>query len=146
VATHEETIVKHALLGGVFVVALANVAAAQGTNIHSCYGGSGSEFSLAADTQTFNYTATISGTTVAYVATLDVFHNGVRKGTYTQVVALPPVEGYRFSAAVDLSQFGLNSGDNVTFRLSVTGLTFGKLMGVHTLLGLVAPPEKQTTN
>jgi hypothetical protein len=97
---------------------------------------------LSPDIQTFNYDATISGTTVAYVATLDVFHNGVRKGTYVQVVALPPVEGYRFSAAVDLSQFGLKAGDNVTFRLQVTGLAWGKPLGFHTLLGIVALPEK----
>jgi hypothetical protein len=138
--------VKHLLLVGSMVVGLSNAVHAQGIDVHTCYGPSGTEVELTSGTETFQYTATISGTTVAYVATLDVFHNGVRKGTYTQVVALPPVEGYRFSAAVDLSQFGLKSGDNVTFRLAVTGLTFGKLMGVHTLLGLVAPPEKQTTN
>ena len=67
---------KHALLGGMFVVVLANVAAAQGTNIHSCLGSSGSEISLSPDIQTFNYDATISGTSVAYVATLDVFSDG----------------------------------------------------------------------
>ena len=137
---------KQLLLVSSMVVGLSTAVHAQGIDVHTCYGPSGTEVGLTAGTETFHYNATISGTTLAYVATLDVFHNGVRKGSYTQVVALPPVEGYRFSAAVDLSQFGLKAGDNVTFRLNVVGLTFGKLMGVHTLFGIVAPPEKQTTN
>lgn len=127
-------------------MALANVAVAQGSEIHSCYGPSGSHFALSADTQTFNYQATISGATVAYAATLEVYHNGVLKTTSAQVVLLPP-PSYEFIAPVDMSSWGLRSGDAVTFRLKVVRLgLFGGLLASHSLTGDVVcqSPESKT--
>ena len=136
----EETIVKQALLVGGLMMALANVAVAQGSEIHSCYGPSGSHFALEADTQTFNYQATISGATVAYVATLEVYHNGILKSTTAQVVVLPP-PSYEFNAPVNMSSWGICPGDAVTFRLKVVRLgLFGGLLATHSLTGDVVPP------
>jgi len=132
--------VKHVLLVGSMIVGFANAAAAQGADIHTRCGPSGSHFSLAADTQTFNYEATVSGSTEAYVVVLEVYHNGALRSTTTQVVLFPP-QSYLFSASVDMSSWGLRAGDNVTFRLNVLGLTFGNLLATHSLIGDVVAPE-----
>jgi len=122
------------------IIGFANLAAAQGADIHTHCGSNGSHFSLAADTQTFNYEATISGSTVAYVVVLDVYHNGALRSSTTEVVLFPP-PSYQFSASVNTSSWGLRAGDNVTFRLRVLGLTFGNLLASHTLIGDVVPAE-----
>lgn len=124
---------KHALLVGSLVVALANTAAAQGSEVYTRLGGNGSHFNLSLDTQTFHYEATISGSTLAYVATLEVFHNGVLKATSVQAGA--PLISMNFAAQVDMSAWGLASGDQVTFRLKVVAVGLGHLLASHTVTG-----------
>ena len=131
---------KHLLLVGGMVVALSNIAAAQGTNIHTRCGESGSSFSLAAGTQVFNYEATISGASVAYVATLEVYLNGVVKSVTSQVVLFPSTS-YLFAAPVDMSSWGLKAGDQVTFRLKVVKLGLPQILAVHSMTGDVTPSE-----
>ena len=131
---------KHLLLVGSMVVALSNIAAAQGTNIHTRCGENGSSFSLAAGTQVFNYEATISGASVAHVATLEVYHNGVVKSVTSQVVLFPSTS-YVFAAPVDMSSWGLRVGDQVTFRLKVVKLGLPQSLAVHSMTGVVTPAE-----
>jgi hypothetical protein len=126
---------KHALLVGSLVVALANTAAAQGSEVYTRLGENGSHFNLAADTQTFLYEATVSASTLAYVATLEVFHNGVLKATSAQAGA--PLIKLNFAAQVDMSAWGLASGDQVTFRLNVVAVGLGQLLASHTVTGNV---------
>ena len=130
---------KQALLVGALIIGLSNVAAAQGVEVHTCYGPSGTHIPVPADTQTFNYEATVSGGFAAYTVFLDVFHNGVLKSTTLQVVLFPP-PNYLFNVAVNMSSWGLTAGDHVTFRCRVVGLAFGKLLASHTLIGDVVPP------
>jgi hypothetical protein len=130
--------VKHALLVVGLVVAFANLAAAQGADIHTRCGESGSHFTLAADTQTFNYEASISGCSVAFVATLEVFHNGILKSLSVKTVLIPP-PCYQFTAPVDMSSWGLAPGDQVTFRLTVVRLGSTNVIASHTLTGDVVP-------
>jgi hypothetical protein len=119
------------------VVGLSNLAAAQGTNIHTCLGANGSEFLLDAATQVFNYEATVSGCSVAHVTTLEVFHNGVLKASFSQVMVAPP-PAYLFAAPVDMTKWGLKAGDTVTFRLKVVRLgLFGPILATHSLTGNV---------
>lgn len=130
---------KIALLIGSIVLALANVANAQGSEIYTRCGESGSHFALAADTQTFNYEASISGCSVAFVATLEVFHNGILKTVAVKTVLFPP-PCYQFNAPVDMSSWGLLPGDQVTFRLTVVRLGSTHVLASHTLTGDVVPP------
>ena len=140
----EETIVKNVLLAGSMLVGLANAASAQITEIHSCYGPSGSHFVLGPETQTFNYQATISGATVAYVATLDVYLNGNLQTTSSQVVVAPP-PSYLFSAPVNMASWGLRPGDAVTFRLRVVRLgSYGGLLAAHSLTGDVVAVKSES--
>lgn len=125
---------KNTLLVGVMLAAFAQVAAAQGADIHTRCGENGGHISIAADTQVFNYEATVSGTTVAFIGVLEVFHNGVLKSSNLQVVLLPP-PSYVFDAPVNMSNWGLQAGDQVTFRFKVLKLGSGALLGCHTLIG-----------
>jgi hypothetical protein len=122
------------------VVGLAQVAAAQGADIHTRCDENGSHFSLSASTQVFNYEATISGATVAHVATLEVYHNGVLKSVTAQVVLLPP-PSYVFAAPVNMGTWGLRAGDQVTFRLKVVKLGSSQVLATHTMTGDVTPDE-----
>jgi hypothetical protein len=131
--------VKNALLAGSIVFVLSNVANAQGSEIYTRCGPSGSHFTLAADTQTFNYEASISGCSVAFVATLEVFHNGILKSTTANTVLLPP-PCYQFNAPVNMSSWRLAPGDQVTFRLTVVRLGSTNVLASHTLTGDVVPP------
>jgi len=136
--------VKQVLLVGSMVVALSNIAVAQGSEVYTRCGSCGSHFDLAADTQLFNYEATISGVTGAYVATLEVYHNGVLKASVPQVVVgSPPI--YLFAAPVDMATWGLRAGDQVTFRLRVVRLG-GGLLSLHTTIGDVVPAECESAN
>jgi len=132
--------VKHAILVVGLVVALANAASAQITEVHTRCGENGSTFSLAAGTQVFNYEATISGASVAHVATLEVYHNGVVKSVTSQVVLFPSTS-YVFAAPVDMSSWGLRVGDQVTFRLKVVKLGLPQILAVHSMTGVVTPAE-----
>jgi hypothetical protein len=130
--------VKQALLVGAMMVGCAGIASAQGTDIHTRCGESGSHFNLSADTQVFTYEATISPCTLAYVATLEVYHNGVLKAVKSQIVLLP--QAYTFTTPIDMSSWGLKPGEQVTFRLKVVSLgLLGNLLASHTTIGDVIP-------
>ena len=133
------TIVKNALVVGAVLFASANVASAQGMEIHSRWGDSGTQIALPADTQCFNYEATITGGVAAYMIVLDVYHNGVLKEVHTQVVLWPRLQ-YKYSVPVELGCWGLATGDTVTFKCRVVGLNLGNLLATHTLTGNVVPP------
>lgn len=125
---------KHSLLVGIIMAGFAQVAAAQGADIHTRCGENGGHVSIAADTQVYSYEATISGCSVAYIATLEVFHNGVLKASSVQVVLFPPTS-YLFASPVNMSNWGLREGDQVTFRLKVAKLGSGSLLACHSLIG-----------
>lgn len=131
---------KQALLVGSMLFGFANLAWAQGADIHTRCGESGSNFNLAVSTPVFSYEATISGCTVAFMATLEVYHNGVLKEVNAQTVLLPQAE-YAFAAPVDMSSWGLKPGDTVTFRLKVVRLGLGGLLASHSLTGDVTPAQ-----
>ncbi|HZL72623.1 MAG TPA: hypothetical protein VFC86_09190 [Planctomycetota bacterium] len=131
---------KHAILVVGLVVGLANAASAQITEVHTRCGENGSHFSLAAGTSVFNYEATICGATVGYVATLEVFHNGILKHVSAQVVLFPP-PGYLFASAVNMGSWGLTPGDQVTFRLKVVRLGSTQILAGHLMTGDVTPAE-----
>jgi len=135
--------VKQTILGGVLCVVLSNVAYAQGTNIHSRLGECGSHTVITADTQSYCYEATISGTTLAYVATLDVFHNGVRKASFLQTVLIPPPV-HAFNAPIAMESWGLKPGDTITFSLKV--VSGGKILAHHVTYGDVVEAIRTTTN
>lgn len=125
---------KHSLLVGVVLAAFAQVAGAQGADIHTRCGENGGHISICESTQVFNYEATISGVAVGYIATLEVYHNGVLKASIVQAVLFPP-PAYVFAAPVNMSTWGLRAGDEVTFRLKVVKLGSGSLLGCHSLIG-----------
>ena len=131
---------KHSILVVGLVVGLANAASAQITEVHTRCGENGSHFSLPAGTPVFNYEATISGASVAYVATLEVYLNGVVKSVTSQVVLFPSTS-YLFAAPVDMSSWGLKAGDQVTFRLKVVKLGLPQILAVHSMTGDVTPSE-----
>ena len=121
------------------LVGFAGVASAQGTDIHTRCGENGSHFSLSAGTQLFTYEAVIAPCTLAYAATLEVYHNGILKAVKTQLVLLP-FNGYTFTSPIDMSSWGLRPGDQVSFRLKAVSLgIFGSLLSSHTLIGDVVP-------
>jgi hypothetical protein len=132
--------VKHAILVVGFAVALANSASAQITEVHTRCLENGSHFSLSADTQVFNYEAAISGATAGYVATLEVYHNGVLKSVVTQAVVLPP-PSFLFATPVNMGAWGLKPGDQVTFRLKVVKLGSMQILATHSLTGDVTADE-----
>lgn len=121
------------------VLGISNVASAQGMEIHNRYGDSGTHFQLPADTQVFNYGATITGGQVAYQIILRVYHNDVLKATSSKTVALPPPV-YEYSTPVNMSGWGLRPGDNVTFVCTVVSLSLGKILAVDYLYGDVVAP------
>ena len=129
---------KHTFLAVGLMIALANTASAQITEIHSRCTENGGHITIAEDTQVFNYEATISGTSVAFIATLEVYHNGILKASSVQAVLFPP-PSYLFTAPVNMANWGLHAGDQVTFRLKVVKLGSGNLLGTHTMTGDVTP-------
>jgi len=131
--------VKQALLVGALVLGMADVSFAQGMDIHNRFGPSGTHFLLPSDTQSFQYEASISGSTVAYQVVLEVFLNGVLKAVNLETVLLPPPV-YQYSCPIDMSSWGLRPGDTVVFRAKVVGLTLGKILASDVLIGDVAPP------
>ena len=126
---------KQALLVGSLVVGLSNLAFAQGSEVYTRWGTSGSTISLAADTQVFQYDATVSESTLASVATLEVYHNGVLKCVRTQLG--DPMLPLNFSAQVDMASWGLRAGDTVTFRLKVSAIGTGQIL----IVSVVGTPE-----
>jgi hypothetical protein len=133
ISKEEDTLHKVLLIGALFV-AVADVALAQGMDIQNRFGPSGTHFQLPADTQAFNYEATITGGTVSYRIEFKVFVNGVLKLSAEEVVApAPPV--YHYSSLVNMSTWGLKPGDVVTFQASVVDLVQGNVLDVDYLYG-----------
>ena len=131
---------KKSLLVVALVLGLSDVASAQGMDIHNRYGASGTHFDLPANTQTFNYGATITGGTLAYKVSLQVYHNDVLKAVFLRIVALPPPE-YQYSQNVNMGGWGLKPGDDVTFVCTVIGLALGNILDVDYLHGDVVEPQ-----
>lgn len=128
---------KQSLIVGGLWVLLSNVAVAQGTDIHSKLGPSGSHFPLSAGTQSFTYEATISGNQVAYIVFLDVYHNGVLKETKTQIMLFPPLS-YEYSASLSMVKWGLKVGDVVAFKCRIVAVGTGIVLASHVLIGDVS--------
>ena len=133
---------KQALLVGTLVFGLSNLAVAQGSEVHSRLGQNGSTIQISEDTQVFSYEATVSGSTLASVATLEVYHNGVLKCVRTQVG--DPMLPLNFSAQVDMASWGLRAGDTVTFRLKVSAIATGQILALYGLTGEVGLPMPKT--
>lgn len=131
---------KQTLLVVALVVGVSNVASAQGMEIHNRYGASGTHFDLPANTQNFNYGATITGGTLAYKILLQVYHNDVLKGVFIKIVALPPAE-YQYSQNITMGAWGLKPGDKVTFICTAVGLALGNILDVDYLHGDVVEPQ-----
>jgi hypothetical protein len=132
-----EELVKHAFVGVVALIALSNEAMAQGVEVHTRWGGSGSHVTLSPQTQVFGYEATVSGATVPYEVKLQVLHNGVLKFTNSRVVP-NPIPPFFYSYPVGMGTWGLAAGDSVTFVLTVTDIATGAVLATHNLIGEVA--------
>jgi hypothetical protein len=128
--------VKHLIVMGILSFA-AGDAFAQGSDINSRWGPSGSHFTLSSSTQSFLYEATISGMANPYEVKLQVFHNGVLKLTDVKPVHIP-FHPFLYSCPVGMGAWGLQSGDTVTFVLTVTDMATGAVLGTHCLIGDVA--------
>jgi len=126
--------VKQALVVAVLFGAVATEALAQGADINTRWGPSGSHFSLSAGTQTFGYEATITGATAPFEVKLEVYHNGVLKFTDVKVVPIP-VTPFAYSCSVGMDTWGLRSGDVVTFILTVIDTASGATLATHHLYG-----------
>jgi hypothetical protein len=130
----EEDTLHKVLLVGALVIAASNPAWAQITEIHNRFGPSGTHFQLPADTQAFNYEATITGGINPYRIELKVFVNGVLKMSAEEGVSpAPPI--YQYSCLVNMSTWGLKPGDVVTFQASVVDLVQGNVLDVDYLYG-----------
>jgi hypothetical protein len=133
--------VKQALLVGSLVIGLSNLAAAQGSEVYTRWGGSGSTFCLGSETQVFAYEATVSGCTLVSMDILEVYHNGVLKSVQTQLGALGTTT---VKAQIDMSTWGLRAGDHVTFRLKVAAIGTGQILALHHLTGEVVSALPKT--
>jgi hypothetical protein len=129
--------VKHALVVAVLFGAVASESRAQGADINTRWGPSGSHLALSPGTQTFGYQATITGVSVPFEVHLEVYHNGVLKFTNSNLVPIP-VSPYFYSCSVGMGTWGLCSGDVVTFVLKVKDTASGATLATHTLYGDVA--------
>lgn len=128
---------KHALVVAVLFGAVANESLAQGSEINTRWGPSGSHLTLSPGTQTFGYQATITGVQTPFEVQLEVYHNGVLKFTDSTLVPIP-VTPYAYSCSVGMGTWGLCSGDLVTFVLKVKDTASGATLATHTLYGDVA--------
>lgn len=118
---------------GVLFGAAANESFAQGIDVHSRWGPSGTHISLAEGPQTFSYEAIITASTTPYQIRLEVYHNGVLKFTDTEVVVVPG--SYSYSQAVAMNDWELSGGDLVTFVLKVIDPASGATLATHYLYG-----------
>lgn len=130
---------KQGLLVVGLVLAISNVASAQGMEIHNRLGPSGTHFQLPAQTQQYVYEATICGGLEPYNINLDVYHNGVLKASYTKLVGVPSTN-YEYSETVSMSTWGLLSTDCVTFTCSVTRVSNGTVLATDHLYGDLTVP------
>jgi len=130
----EEDSLPKFLLAGLFVLLSSDAAWAQVIDIHNRFGPSGTHFQLAANTQAFNYQATVTGGTAPYKIVLKVFVNGVLKMSAEEIVS-PAPPTYNYSCLVQMSSWGLRSGDVVTFKASVIDLLQGNVLDLDYLYG-----------
>ena len=128
---------KQALVVAVLFGAVANESMAQGADINTRWGPSGSHFTLSPGTQTFGYQATIIGVHTPFEVQLEVYHNGVLKFTDSRLVPIPETP-YFYACPVGMGTWGLSSGDVVTFVLKVIDTATGGTLATHTLYGDVA--------
>jgi hypothetical protein len=130
----EEELVKQFLAVGVLLGLAATDALAQGSEIYTRYGPSGSHFTLSSSAQSFSYEATVTGTTAPCEVQLEVYHNATLKFTDSKVVPIPG-NSYIYSCSVGMSTWGLKSGDTVTFVLKVVDTATGATLATHYLFG-----------
>jgi len=131
--------VKQALIVAVLFCAVASDSLAQGSEIYTRFGPSGSLVTLTPDTQSFGYEATVIGATAPYEVKLEVFHNGALSFSDSKQVPIP-VEPYTYSCPVPTGALRLCTGDIVTFVFTVTDKATGATLATHTLIGVVAGP------
>lgn len=127
---------KQALVVAGLFVAVSGSALAQGSEIVSRWGPSGSHCTLSPGQQTFSYDATISGATAPYEVKLEVFHNGVSK--FTNSVLGAPFVPFDYLCPVPMGTWNICSGDTVTFVLKVIDTASGATLATHHLYGDVA--------
>lgn len=128
---------KHLIVVGVLSFAAAGDACAQITEIQSRWGGSGSHFTMSPGTQSFLYQATVTGCTAPFTVEFEVYHNETLKYTDTRIVPIP-TNPYVYTTSVHMHQWGLTSGDTVTFVLKVIDTASGTTLATHYLYGDVA--------
>ncbi|HZN62140.1 MAG TPA: hypothetical protein VFC90_07015 [Planctomycetota bacterium] len=130
---------KQVLVVAVLFCAAANDALAQGLEVHTRFGASGSHVTLSPDAPTFGYEATVIGATAPYEVKLEVFHNGALSFSDSKQVPIP-VEPYTYSCPVPTGALRLCTGDIVTFVFTVIDKATGATLATHTLIGVVAGP------
>ena len=128
---------KHALVVAVLFGAVASESLAQGSEITTRWGPSGSHCTLSPGTQQFGYQAAITGVNTPFEVQLEVYHNGVLKFTNSTLVPIPETP-YLYICPVGMGTWGLCSGDLVTFVLKVKDTASGATLATHTLYGDVA--------
>ena len=127
---------KHLLAVGVVFCAAASDSWAQGTEIYTRWGPSGSTVNVPAGTAVFDYEANITGVAVPYRVQLEVYHNSVLEFEHSAIVPVPGTS-YLYACPIDMSSWGLRTGDTVTFVLKVIDMATGATLSTHTLNGAV---------
>ena len=135
----EEGFVKRIIAVGVLMGLASSPAWAQGTDIHSLIGPTGTHFNLPVNSQSFNYQVTITGATSGIRVKLWVYRNGVEKVYYPQLFPSPS-NPQPFSYLVSMVGWGLTVGDTITFVCKVYDLNSGVQLASHTLYGDVVSP------
>lgn len=125
---------KHLLAVGVLFSLATNEALAQGSEIYTRYGPSGSHFTLSSGAQSFIYEATVTGATAPFQVNLEVYHNSTLKFSDSKLMPTP-VSSYTYSCSVGMGTWGLKSGDTVTFVLKVIDTATGATLATHYLFG-----------
>lgn len=125
---------KHLMIVGVLSAVMAGDALAQGSEIYTRWGPSGSHVQLAEGAQIFHYDATISSTCAHYTIKLEVYHNSVQKFTSASPGGVPGVP-LVYGCPVDMTTWGLVAGDLVTFVLKVIDTASGATLATHVLYG-----------
>lgn len=130
---------KRIIAVGVLMGVASSTAFAQGTDIHSLIGPSGTHFNLPSNTQSFNYQVTITGATSGILVKLWVYHNGKQK-VYQPQIFSNPSNPQPFSHLMSMNGWGLAVGDTVTFLCKVFDITTMSELASHTLYGDVVSP------
>ena len=130
---------KHLAIVGVLVVSASNQVMAQGMEINNRFGPSGTHTSLPANVQSFDYEATVSGALCPFEIKLWVYVNGMLRVYHQEAVGFP-VPNYQFSCPIDMSCWGLQPGDLVTFICRVVDSSTGAILDTDYLYGDVISP------